>query len=46
MSDHPATLAGATLDEVRRAALSCTLCPLATQGRRQVVFGVGDPTPI
>ncbi|HEY1741339.1 MAG TPA: uracil-DNA glycosylase [Acidimicrobiia bacterium] len=43
MTEHPATLAGATLDEVRRAALGCTLCPLATQGRRQVVFGVGDP---
>ncbi len=39
---HPATSAGDTLDEVRRAALSCTLCPLATQGRKQVVFGVGN----
>src|SRR3954451_24091521 len=44
MSDaHPATLAGDTLADVRSAALGCTLCPLATQGRRQVVFGVGNP---
>ncbi len=40
---HPALTAGDTLDEVRRVALGCVLCPLATQGRRQVVFGVGDP---
>ena len=43
MNTHPALLAGDTLAEVRRAALGCTLCPLATQGRRQVVFGVGNP---
>jgi DNA polymerase len=42
-SEHPAATAGETLDEVRGVALHCTLCPLATQGRRQVVFGVGSP---
>lgn len=30
------------LAELRREALVCTRCPLAT-GRTQVVFGVGDP---
>ena len=40
---HPALTAGDTLAEVRSVALSCSLCPLVTQGRRQVVFGVGDP---
>jgi uracil-DNA glycosylase family 4 len=39
---HPALTAGDTLAEVRSVALGCALCPLATQGRRQVVFGVGD----
>jgi uracil-DNA glycosylase family 4 len=32
----------ANLVELREAALDCTLCPLATQGRLQVVFGTGD----
>jgi DNA polymerase len=40
---HPAYAAGETLDAVRAVALGCTLCPLAEQGRTQVVFGVGDP---
>ena len=31
-----------TLAEVRREAMSCTKCPLAS-GRTQVVFGVGNP---
>jgi DNA polymerase len=31
------------LAEVERQALACTRCPLAGQGRTQVVFGVGDP---
>jgi uracil-DNA glycosylase family 4 len=31
-----------TLADVRREALSCTKCPLAS-GRTQVVFGVGNP---
>jgi DNA polymerase len=39
--DHPALHAGTTLDSVRAAALTCSLCPLATQGRSQVVFGAG-----
>jgi uracil-DNA glycosylase family 4 len=39
-SRHPALDAGATLAEVARASLGCTLCKLAS-GRRQVVFGVG-----
>jgi DNA polymerase len=30
------------LDELRVAALACTRCKLATAGRSQVVFGVGD----
>lgn len=38
---HPALGAGTTLDAVRAAALGCSLCPLALQGRTQVVFGVG-----
>ncbi len=28
---------------LRDEALACTACPLATQGRSQVVFGAGDP---
>ena len=28
-------------DDLERAALACTMCPLATQGRTQVVFGAG-----
>jgi uracil-DNA glycosylase len=32
-----------TLDELRADALTCTSCKLATAGRTQVVFGVGDP---
>jgi uracil-DNA glycosylase len=39
---HPAMRAGDTLAAVAASALDCTLCKLAT-GRRQVVFGVGDP---
>jgi uracil-DNA glycosylase len=31
------------LDELRIDALACTRCKLATSGRSQVVFGVGDP---
>jgi uracil-DNA glycosylase family 4 len=31
------------LDELRVDALACTQCKLATAGRTQVVFGVGDP---
>jgi uracil-DNA glycosylase family 4 len=31
-----------TLTDVRREALACTKCPLAS-GRTQVVFGVGNP---
>lgn len=31
------------LEVLRAEALSCTACPLADQGRTQVVFGVGDP---
>lgn len=31
------------LEVLRDEALACTACPLATQGRSQVVFGVGDP---
>ena len=38
---HPAWRAGATLDAVRKVALSCSLCPLAALGRSQVVFGAG-----
>ncbi len=41
--EHPAWHAGNTLELVRTVALGCTLCPLALQGRSQVVFGVGDP---
>lgn len=40
---HPAWTAGATLDAVRAVALGCALCPLAEQGRTQVVFGTGNP---
>ena len=32
------------LDQLRDDALDCTRCPLAHEGRQQVVFGVGDPT--
>ena len=31
------------LEVLRDEALGCTRCPLAHQGRTQVVFGVGDP---
>jgi uracil-DNA glycosylase len=31
-----------TLDDLRLDALACTKCKLATAGRTQVVFGVGD----
>ena len=31
------------LEVLRDDALACTRCPLAEQGRTQVVFGVGDP---
>ena len=33
----------ASFEELQRQALACTKCPLATQGRSQVVFGDGDP---
>src|SRR6266576_1155802 len=33
----------ASFEELEREALACTKCPLATQGRSQVVFGDGDP---
>ena len=33
----------ASFAELEREALACTRCPLATQGRTQVVFGTGDP---
>jgi uracil-DNA glycosylase len=39
---HPANAAGATLAEVAASAHDCALCKLST-GRRQVVFGVGNP---
>jgi uracil-DNA glycosylase len=39
---HPANRAGDTLAEVAAVAVDCTLCKLAT-GRRQVVFGTGNP---
>jgi DNA polymerase len=32
-----------TLDELKIEALACVRCPLATQGRTQVVFGSGHP---
>ncbi len=32
----------ASFEELEREALACTKCPLATQGRSQVVFGDGD----
>lgn len=32
-----------TLDALREDALTCIRCPLAHEGRTQVVFGVGDP---
>jgi DNA polymerase len=38
---HPARSAGDTLAAVRAVALDCSLCPLADQGRTQVVFGSG-----
>src|SRR5436305_14940778 len=34
----------ASFEELEREALACTKCPLATQGRSQVVFGDGDPS--
>ncbi len=33
----------ASFEALERAALACVRCPLATQGRTQVVFGTGDP---
>jgi uracil-DNA glycosylase len=33
----------ASFEELEREALGCTKCPLATQGRTQVVFGDGNP---
>ena len=33
----------ASFEDLEREALACTKCPLATQGRSQVVFGDGDP---
>jgi uracil-DNA glycosylase len=33
----------ASFEDLEREALGCTKCPLATQGRSQVVFGDGDP---
>lgn len=33
----------ASFDALEREALACVKCPLATQGRTQVVFGAGDP---
>jgi DNA polymerase len=32
----------ASWDDLEREALACTKCPLATAGRSQVVFGVGN----
>jgi uracil-DNA glycosylase family 4 len=43
VSGHPALSAGDSLAAVEAAAVGCILCPLAEQGRTQVVFGVGDP---
>jgi len=34
---------GSALEVVAAEASGCTRCPLATQGRTQVVFGTGDP---
>ena len=34
----------ASFEELEREALGCTKCPLATQGRTQVVFGDGNPS--
>jgi DNA polymerase len=31
------------LNELRNAYITCTSCPLATQGRTNVVFGTGNP---
>jgi len=31
------------LDELKKAFTGCTKCPLASQGRSQVVFGTGNP---
>lgn len=33
----------AMLDNIKLKFTKCTKCPLATQGRQQVVFGVGNP---
>ena len=38
---HPALRVGASLADLRTAALECSRCPLAVQGRTQVVFGTG-----
>ncbi|MGD1997863.1 MAG: uracil-DNA glycosylase [Candidatus Dependentiae bacterium] len=44
-ADEPAELTTkkAQLDALKEKYTACTQCPLATQGRTQVVFGVGDP---
>jgi uracil-DNA glycosylase len=34
----------ASFEALEREALACVKCPLATQGRTQVVFGTGDPS--
>jgi DNA polymerase len=36
-------VSNALLDALAAEASGCTKCPLATQGRTQVVFGVGNP---
>lgn len=33
----------ALLDEIKQKYNQCSRCPLATQGRSQVVFGIGNP---
>jgi uracil-DNA glycosylase family 4 len=33
----------AMLDQIKQKFANCAKCPLATQGRQQVVFGVGNP---
>jgi uracil-DNA glycosylase family 4 len=38
----PAPAGGETLEEIRREILECSRCPLCA-GRRNVVFGVGNP---
>jgi uracil-DNA glycosylase len=32
------------LEKIKKAFASCSQCPLATQGRKQVVFGEGSPS--